>query len=110
MSFKDFQNSRRGGHIENGKEMILTILNLHVTSRSPTKFQLNLTYGWIEPTDGLRCCFEKFQDGRHGSHLGHYNGTILTILSLHVALMPSTKFWLNLTYYLAQIISEEFQR
>ena len=42
--------------------------------------------------------FEKFQDGRHGSHLGYRNGTIIAILYLHVALMPLTKFQLNPTY------------
>ena len=28
--------------------------------------------------------FEKFQDGRHGGHLGYRNGTILAILNLCV--------------------------
>ena len=37
--------------------------------------------------------FEEFQDG----HLGYQNGTILAILNLHVATMP-TKFQLNPTY------------
>ena len=41
---------------------------------------------------------EEFQDGHHGSHLGHGNGTILTIMHLHVATMPPTKFQLNPTY------------
>ena len=42
--------------------------------------------------------FEGFQDGCHGGHLGYQNGTILAILNLHVAHMPSTKFLLHLTY------------
>ena len=41
--------------------------------------------------------FEDFQDGRHDSHLGHWNETILAILNLHVTPIPSTKFGLNLT-------------
>ena len=42
--------------------------------------------------------FEEFQDGPHGSHLGHRNRMILAILNLHVATMPPTKFQLNPTY------------
>ena len=38
--------------------------------------------------------FEQFQDGHYGGHLGYQNRTILAILNLHVALMPSTKFGL----------------
>ena len=41
--------------------------------------------------------FEDFKDGRHGDHLGYWNEMILTILNLHVAPMPSTKFGLNPT-------------
>ena len=44
--------------------------------------------------------FEEFQAGRHGSHLGYQNGTILAILNLYVAPMPPIKFQLNLTYCL----------
>ena len=39
--------------------------------------------------------FEEFQDGRHGSHLGYRNRTILAILNLHVAKVPPIKFQLN---------------
>ena len=42
--------------------------------------------------------FKEFQDGRHGSHLGYRNGTILAILNLHVATMPPTKFQRNPIY------------
>ena len=45
-----------------------------------------------------RTSFEEFQDGSHGSHLGHRNGRISAILNLHVATMPPTKFQLNPTY------------
>ena len=41
---------------------------------------------------------EKFQDGRHGDHLGYLNGKILAILNLHTAPMPLTMFGLNLTW------------
>ena len=42
--------------------------------------------------------FEDFQDGYHGGHLGYQNGTILAILPLHAAPMPSIKFPLHPTY------------
>ena len=42
--------------------------------------------------------FEEFQDGRHGGHLGYWNGTILAILNLYVTVMPPIKFQLNPTY------------
>ena len=42
--------------------------------------------------------FEEFQDGCHGGHFLHRNGTILAILNLHVATMPPIKFQLNPTY------------
>ena len=41
--------------------------------------------------------FEEFQDGRHGSHLGYWNGTILAILNLCVTVMPPILFWLHPT-------------
>ena len=34
-----------------------------------------------------------------GSHLGYHNKMVLANLILHVAPMPPTKFWLNLTYH-----------
>ena len=42
--------------------------------------------------------FEEFQAGRHGSHLGYWNRSILAILNLYVAQMPPVKFRLNHTY------------
>ena len=42
--------------------------------------------------------YEDFQDGYHGGNLGYENGTILAILNLHAASMPTTKFWLHPTY------------
>ena len=42
--------------------------------------------------------YEDFQDGCHGGHLGYQNETILAILNLHAAPMPSTKFPLHPTY------------
>ena len=44
--------------------------------------------------------FQDFQDGCHDGHLGYLNGTILAILNLHAAPMPSTKFPLHPTYCL----------
>ena len=42
--------------------------------------------------------FEIFQDGRHGGHLGYWNGTILAILNIYVTVMSPIKFRLNPTY------------
>ena len=42
---------------------------------------------------------EDLQDGCCGDHPGYYNNMVLAILNLHVAPMPPTKFWLNLTYH-----------
>ena len=49
---------------------------------------------------GRRCHLKNFKmpDGHHGSHLGHWNGTILAILNLCLATMPPTMFQLNPTY------------
>ena len=41
MSFEEFQDGRHGYRIGT----ILAILNLHVATMHPTKFQLNPTYG-----------------------------------------------------------------
>ena len=59
----------------------------------PIKFKLNQTNTVRE-----QMWFEDFQDGCDGGHLGYQNGTILAILNLHAAPMPSTKFPLHLTY------------
>ena len=42
MSFEEFQDGR---HLGYWSRTILAILNLHVASMPPTKFQLNPTYG-----------------------------------------------------------------
>ena len=42
--------------------------------------------------------FEEFQDGRHGGHLGYWNGTVLAILNIYVTSMPPIKFRLNPIY------------
>ena len=42
---------------------------------------------------------EDFQDGCCGSYRGYGNKMVLAILNHHVALMPPTKSWLNLTYH-----------
>ena len=54
--------------------------------------------------------FEDFQDGRHGSHLGYWNGMIVAIQNFHVPPIPPIKFGLNLTLGLgADAISRCFQ-
>ena len=45
MSFEEFQDGHHGGHLKYQNRTILAILNLHVATMSPTKFQLNPTYG-----------------------------------------------------------------
>ena len=77
MSIEEFQDGRHGGHLGYRKGTILAILNFHVATMPPTKFQLNPTYG---------------------GHLGYRKVTILAILNLHVATMPPTKLQLNPTY------------
>ena len=44
MSFEEFQDGCRGGHLGYGNGTILIILNLSVTVMPPIKFRLNLTY------------------------------------------------------------------
>ena len=58
----------------------------------PTKFQAN----W--PVDSEEAIgrsfggdvFKEFQDGPHGGHLGYQKGTILAILNLYNAPIPSS--------------------
>ena len=45
MSFEEFQDGHHGILLGYRNETILAILNLHVATISPTKFQLNPTYG-----------------------------------------------------------------
>ena len=45
MSFEEFQDGRHGGHLGYRNGTILAILNFHVATMPPTKFQLNPTYG-----------------------------------------------------------------
>ena len=45
MSFEEFQDGRRGGHLGHWNGTILAILNLCVTVMPPIKFQLNRTWG-----------------------------------------------------------------
>ena len=44
MSFEEFQDGHRGNHLAYRNGTILAILNLHVATMPPTKFQLNSTY------------------------------------------------------------------
>ena len=46
MSFEEFQDGHRGGHLEYLNGPILAILNLCVTVVPLIKFWLNPTYGW----------------------------------------------------------------
>ena len=73
--------------------------HLHNTPLPPIKFKLLAIQEQM--------WFEDFQDG---GHLGYKDETILAILNLHVALMSSTKFWLNLTYRSRADNNERFLR
>ena len=44
MLFQDFQAGHHGGHLGYWNGTSLAILNLHVTPKPPTKFEINLTY------------------------------------------------------------------
>ena len=56
------------------------------------------SFGLIRLTIPQQRLFESFEVGRHGDHLGYRKWIILAVLNLHVALMPSIKFQLKLTY------------
>ena len=56
------------------------------------------SFSSIQLTIWEKMAFEKFQEGRHGGHLGYQNGMFLAILNLYVAPMPPIKFQLNLIY------------
>ena len=45
MWFEEFQDGRHGSHLWYQNGTILAIMNLHAATMSPTKFQLNTTYG-----------------------------------------------------------------
>ena len=45
MSFDEFQDGHHGGHLEYRNGTILAIMNLHVATMPPIKFQLNPTHG-----------------------------------------------------------------
>ena len=46
MLFEEFQDGRYGGHLGHRNVTILAILNLHIATMPPTKFQLNPTWFW----------------------------------------------------------------
>ena len=47
MLFEESQDGHHGGHLGYRNGTILAILNLHVATMPPTKFQLNQTYGTV---------------------------------------------------------------
>ena len=87
MSFEEFQDGRRGGHLVYQKVTVLAILNLCDASH---KVLVQSDIFWEKMS------FEEIQDGRHGGHLGHRNRTILAMLNLCVTVMPPIK--INPTY------------
>ena len=56
------------------------------------------SFSLIRLTVREQISFQDFQAGKHGGHLGYWNGTNLAILNLHATPMPPTKFGLNPTY------------
>ena len=54
MSFEEFQDGCHGGQLGHRNGMILAILNLHVATMPPTKFQLNPTYGSGGDVDNVK--------------------------------------------------------
>ena len=131
MSFEEFQDGRRDGHLGYRNGTILTILNLYVTVMPPIKFRsIRLRFGrrcrWIisrwppcslcrydasHPVSvqsdfwsGRRCSLKGFQDSCRCGHLRYRNGTILAILNLFVAPMPPTKFRISPTYDLRDVV------
>ena len=92
MSFDDFQDGHRGGHLGYWNRMILAILNLYITSMPPIKFWFNPTYGLggdvVWRISRLPPWRPPWISGR----------TILAILNLNNVPMPPIKFHLNLTY------------
>ena len=91
MSFVEFQDGRRGGHLGYRNGTPLAILNLYVAPMPSIKFRRSI---WLMVWEEMS--FETFQDGCHSGHLECRNRTILAILNLCVTVMPP-KFWLNPT-------------
>ena len=54
MSFEEFQDGRHGGQLGYPNGKILTILNVHVATMPPIKFQLNPTYGSGEDVKNVK--------------------------------------------------------
>ena len=48
MSFEEFQDDRLGNRLGYRNGTILAFLNLYIAPIIPSKFWLNLTYGWEE--------------------------------------------------------------
>ena len=105
MSFKEFQEGRRGSHLECRNGTILAVLNLHVSPMPLIKFQLNPTY-----RSGADVISRFSSWPSWWPFLGYWNGTILAILNLHVTQMPPTKFGLNLTYCSGADVVGRFSR
>ena len=69
MPFEKNQDCCHGSQIGYQNRMIQAILNFHVAPNPPTKFRLNLTWGWE------KMVFDGYQDGYNGSHTKYSNGT-----------------------------------
>ena len=109
MWIEEFQ---AGAILDTGTEAILNFHNTPMPQSCLSSIRLTI---WKQ------IWFEDFHNGCHGCHLGYQNRTILAILNLHAAPMPSTTFPLNLTYcsgadnnwrlsrWLEKMLLEDFQ-
>ena len=91
MRFEDFQDGHLGaqGHLIYWNRTILAIL-WWLWCLPSCLGSIGLAVGEMS--------FKEFQDGPHGSHLEHRNGTNLAVLNLNVTPMPLDKFQLNPTF------------
>ena len=91
MLFEEFQDGGCGSHLGYQNGRILAILNLHVATILPTKFQLNPIYGSV--------CrkYEKLtRDNGQGELLTHLSPTSFIISILRVQFCPMDKVCLTL--------------
>ena len=95
MSFEEFQDGRHGSHLGYRNDFSNSESLCHCDASHQVSAQSDLRFG-RRCQFGRRCCLKNF---KMAGHLGYRNGTILAILNLHVATMPSIKFHLNPTYH-----------
>ena len=93
-----------GGHLEFPIRMILTSVDLQVTSILPMKFE---SIALLVQEKKFKI---DFQDGRHGHHLGFPIRTILAIFDLQVTPMLPTMFRVNWPFGSGEEAKNRFSR